>query len=55
MSRAASPAWSYLPVDDLGLPVGSFTCLGSLERKHMTYELSGGGGGEGCFEFLDLG
>lgn len=40
---AASPAWTYLPVDDLSIPVAGLTCLGSLERTHMTYELTGSG------------
>ncbi len=56
MSR--SPAWSYLPVDDLSVPVAGLTCLGSLERKHMTYELTGSGGfagfrGFGVDEFAE--
>lgn len=49
MSR--SPAWSYLPVDDLSVPVAGLTCLGSLERKHMTYELTGSGGFAGFRDF----
>lgn len=50
----ASPAWTYLPVDDLRIPVAGLTCLGTLERKAMSYEILSGVAGFGVDEFPEV-